>query len=61
MAASKSAKGAVKKASPKLQAPAKNISAVEDPMTKSAILDEIAGNTGLSKKQVSSVFEELLG
>jgi nucleoid DNA-binding protein len=28
-------------------------------MTKSAILDEIAGNTGLSKKQVSSVFDEL--
>jgi len=28
-------------------------------MTKSAMMDEIAGNTGLTKKQVSSVFDEL--
>jgi len=28
-------------------------------MTKSAIMDELAGNTGLTKKQVSSVVDEL--
>jgi nucleoid DNA-binding protein len=43
----------------KKQAPAKNNPAAKTAMTKSAILDEIAGNTGLSKKQVSSVFDEL--
>jgi len=59
MAASKSAKRAVKKASPKKQAPAKNIPAAKTAMTKSAILEEIAGSTGLTKKQVSSVFDEL--
>ena len=59
MAAAKSAKKAVKKASAKKQASAKNVPAAKEAMTKSAILDEIAGNTGLSKKQVSSVFNEL--
>ena len=57
--AAKSAKKAAKKTSAKKQAPAKNIPAAKTAMTKSAIIDEIAGNTGLSKKQVSSVFEEL--
>ena len=33
--------------------------AVKEPMTKSAIINEIAGNAGLSKKQVSSVIDEL--
>jgi nucleoid DNA-binding protein len=55
MAAAKSAK----KAATKKQAPAKNIPAAKTAMTKSAILEEIAGKTGLSKKQVSSVFDEL--
>jgi nucleoid DNA-binding protein len=55
MAAAKSAK----KAATKKQAPAKNIPVAKTAMTKSAILDEIAGNTGLSRKQVSSVFDEL--
>ena len=59
MAARKSAKKPVKKSSTKKQAPAKNTPAAKTVMTKSAILDEIAGNTGLSKKQVSSVFDEL--
>jgi nucleoid DNA-binding protein len=59
MAAAKSAKRVLKKASPKKQAPVKNNPAAKTAMTKSAILDEIAGNTGLSKKQVSSVFDEL--
>ena len=59
MAAAKSAKKAVKKAATTRQASAKNIPAAKTVMTKSAILDEIAGNTGLTKKQVSSVFDEL--
>jgi len=60
MAAAKSAKKAVaKKSVTKKQAPARNIPAAKTVMTKAAILDEIAGNTGLSKKQVSSVFDEL--
>ena len=33
--------------------------AVKEPMTKSAIIEEIAGNAGVSKKQVSSVLDEL--
>lgn len=32
--------------------------AVKKPMTKTEILNEIAGNTDLTKKQVSSVFDE---
>ncbi len=32
--------------------------AVKKPMTKTEILNEIAENTGLTKKQVSSVFDE---
>jgi hypothetical protein len=60
MAAAKSAKKVVKKSSAKKQAPAKNIPAAKTVMTKSAILDEIARNTRLSKKQVSSVFHELI-
>ena len=35
------------------------ITAVKKPMTKSAIVEEIAQNTELTKKQVSSVFDEL--
>jgi nucleoid DNA-binding protein len=38
--------------------PTRKITAVKEPMTKSAIMDEIAQNTDLTKKQVSSVFEE---
>jgi nucleoid DNA-binding protein len=42
----------------KKKAPERKITAVKKPMTKTAIVEEIAGNTGLSKKQVSSVFNE---
>jgi len=59
MAARKSAKKPVKKASTKRQNPGKKNPAAKTAMTKSAILEEIAGNTGLSKKQVSSVFDEV--
>ncbi|HDZ91780.1 MAG: HU family DNA-binding protein [Deltaproteobacteria bacterium] len=39
--------------------PAKRkITAVRKPMTKTELVSEIAVNTGLSKKQVSSVFDE---
>ena len=36
----------------------RKIPAVKKPMTKTEILNEIAGSTGLTKKQVSSVFDE---
>lgn len=37
----------------------KKANAVKAPMTKSGIMDEIGQNTGLTRKQVSSVFDEL--
>ncbi len=46
-------KGATKKA------PAKKVVAIKDKYSKSQILTEIAQNTGLSRMQVGSVFEEL--
>jgi nucleoid DNA-binding protein len=49
----------VRKASTKKETPRRKITAAKAPMTKSAMMDEIAGNTGLTKKQVSSVFDEL--
>ena len=55
MATKKTAKKSVKTKS----IPKRKITAVNKPMTKSAITEEIAGNTGLNKKQVSSVFDEL--
>jgi nucleoid DNA-binding protein len=39
--------------------PAKKTTAIQDKYTKTAILNEIATNTGLSKREVSSVMEEL--
>ena len=36
----------------------RKIPAVKKPMTKTEILNEVAVNTGLTKKQVSSVFDE---
>lgn len=59
MATSKSAKKAAKKETQKKENPAKKVPPVKAPMTKAAMLDEIAGNTGLNKKQVASVFDEL--
>jgi nucleoid DNA-binding protein len=38
---------------------ARKVSAVNVPMTKSAMLERIAQNTGLARKQVSAVFDEL--
>ncbi len=39
----------------------KKANAVKAPMTKSAIMEELAGKTGLTRKQVASVFEGLTG
>jgi nucleoid DNA-binding protein len=54
MAAKKKAKKATAK-----KAPARKAPAVKAPMKKTAILNEITTSTGLTKKQVSSVFDEL--
>jgi nucleoid DNA-binding protein len=43
----------------KKAAPVKKMTAIKDPMTKSQILTSIAESTELTKKQVTSVFEEL--
>ena len=65
MAAKKTAK---KKATPKKAkakkvtkkaAPAKKLTAVKAPMTKAVMISEIAENTGLNKKQVNSVIDNL--
>ena len=52
------ARKTTRKAKAKKSTPARKITAVKKPMTKSVIMAEIADNTGLTKKQVSSVFEE---
>jgi nucleoid DNA-binding protein len=52
------AKKTTKKTLAKKTTPTRKITAVKEPMTKSAIMDEIAQNTDLTKKQVSSVFDE---
>ena len=61
MAAKKKAvaKKTTKKVSAKKSVPARKITAVKKPMTKSAIINELTQNTQLSKKQVSSVLDEL--
>ncbi len=65
MAAKKTAKKATpKKKAPakkatKKAAPARKVTALKTPMTKAVMISEIAGNTGLNKKQVNSVIDEL--
>ena len=63
MAKKKTAKKAPTKKSPKKvtkpSVPARKIPAVKKPMTKTEIINELAQNTELTKKQVSSVFDEL--
>jgi nucleoid DNA-binding protein len=53
------ARKTTKKAPAKAATPTRKITVVKKPMTKSAIIEEIAQNTDLTKKQVSSVFGEL--
>lgn len=54
-------KAVAKKAPAKkaVAAPKRKTTAIKAKMSKSAILTEIGDNTGLSRKQVSSVFDEL--
>jgi nucleoid DNA-binding protein len=59
MAVKKAVRKATGKASAKKQSAAKTATPVKKTMTKAAIAEEIAGKTGLTKKQVSSVFDEL--
>ena len=53
------AKKTTKKMPAKKPVPVRKMTAVKKPMTKSAIINEIAQNTELNKKQVSSVLDEL--
>jgi nucleoid DNA-binding protein len=39
--------------------PTRKVTAVKEPMTKSAIMSELAENSGLTRKQVSTVLEEM--
>ena len=43
----------------KAAAPARKITAVKEKFTKTQILNEIADNTGLSRKEVTAVLDEL--
>jgi nucleoid DNA-binding protein len=53
------AKKTTRKVKAKKATPTRKITAVKKAMTKSTIVAEVAENTGLTKKQVSSVFDEL--
>ena len=52
-------KAATKTTAKTAAAPARNTSAIKAKMTKTAILKEIAANTGLNTKQIGSVLDEL--
>jgi len=52
-------KASAKKAPAKKAAPAKKGAAIKTKMTKSQILAAVADSTGLSKKQVSAVMDEM--
>ena len=51
---------AKKKATKKKGTPARKAAAVKTPMTKTAMLEQIAVNTGLTRKQASCVLDELM-
>jgi len=53
------ARKTTKETQAKKAAPVRKTTAIQKPMTKSGIIQEIAQNTDLSKKQVSSVLDEL--
>lgn len=55
------AKKAAPKATPKAAPAVKKIKAVKDPMTKTAMLQAIAEETGLSRKDVAAVMDSLGG
>ena len=50
---------AAKKPTTAKAAPARKVTAVREKFTKTQILNEIAENTGLTKKEVSAVLDEL--
>lgn len=52
-------KATKKKAKAKKTTPARKVPAVKKPMTKSEIVTSLAESSGLAKKQVSTVLEEL--
>ena len=52
------ARKASKKRAVKKQ-PARKVTAVREPMTKSAMMSELAENSGLTRKQVSVVLDEM--
>ena len=54
-------KTAKRKVARKAAAPAKNLPALKQKMTKTQIFNEIAENTDLTRKQVAAVFDELEG
>ena len=58
-AAKPAAKPATKKPAAKAAAPARKTTAITEKFTKSQILDELATNTSLSKRQVAGVLDEL--
>jgi nucleoid DNA-binding protein len=59
MVAKKALKKKTRKTSPKKGAPTRKVMTAKRLMTKTAMMEEIAKNTGLAKKQVSFVFDEL--
>jgi len=60
MATKKSAaKKTTKAKQTKNPGPARKMTAIQKPMTKAGMIEEMAQNTGLTKKQVSSVLDEL--
>lgn len=59
MTAKKIAKKTLTKKVTKASLPARKITAVKKPMTKTEIINDLTQNTKLSKKQISSVFDEL--
>ncbi|SEA36112.1 HU family DNA-binding protein [Microbulbifer marinus] len=52
-------KAPAKKAAAKKAAPAKKVTAIKEKYTKTQILNQIAENTELSRKQVQAVLDEL--
>lgn len=53
------AKKAKQKTTAKKATPKRKVTAVKNPMTKSGIVSELADKTGVTKKQVGSVLDEL--
>lgn len=54
-------KASAKKAAPKAAAPARKLTAVKEAFTKTQIVNTLAEETGLSKKEVNAVLDGLAG